>query len=189
MFMTPTDPIEIKQLICSLKESAAGWDLLTSRIITAAANELVVPLVHILNLSLETGEIPIQLFFLYTFIASKLGEFIKLFKHISNWLCANKLSLNVSKSKYMIFNKQSKNHPGPKHVKISNTDLEGIREVKFLGIVIDNKLSWAPHLKYITSKAAKEVGILSKLRKSFGSQTMKTVNNETMNIIHSFIPS
>ena len=47
--------------------------------------------------------------------------------------------------------------------------------MKFLGIVIDNKLSWAHHLKYITSKAAKGVGILSKLRKSFGSQTMKTV--------------
>ena len=76
----------------------------------------------------------------------------------------------------MIFNKQGKNHPGPKQrVKISNTDLEEVREVTFLGIVIDNKLSWAPHLKYITSKAAKGVGILSKLRKSFGSQTMKTV--------------
>ena len=50
----------------------------------------------------------------------------------------------------MIFNKHGKNHPGPKqHVKISNTDLEEVREVKFLGIVIDNKFSWAPHLKYM----------------------------------------
>ena len=56
--------------------------------------------------------------------------------------------------------------------------------MKFLGIVIDNKLSWAPHLKYITSNAAKGVGILSKLRKSFGSQTMKTVD---YSLIYPFI--
>jgi hypothetical protein len=81
-----------------------------------------------------------------------------------DWLCANKLLLNVDKSNYVIF------HPPQKKL---NTNLQLImydkilgREncIKYLGIFIDSNLNWKPQIDYITKKIKRNVGILSKLR-------------------------
>ena len=80
------------------------------------------------------------------------------------WLEANKLSLNIKKTKFMLF-------PGFKKIKPStNLKIEGesISETvksKFLGVIIDNKLSWKDHIAYILGKIARGIGIILKARK------------------------
>ena len=35
-----------------------------------------------------------------------------------------------------------------------------VHEMKFLGVIIDNKLSWKPHVRYICTKCAKGIGVI-----------------------------
>ena len=65
---------------------------------------------------------------------------------ISKWLVANKLSLNILKSNFVVF--------GPKkHVKLNislnNVILNQQDCVKYLGIFIDSDLSWKSHITYL----------------------------------------
>ena len=48
-------------------------------------------------------------------------------------------------------------------------------ETKFLGVFIDNKLSWKPHIRYICTKAAKGIGVILKARKVFDHETLSTL--------------
>ena len=86
-------------------------------------------------------------------------------KHASTWLNANRLSLNVSKSK-LIFQCKYKNIDYSK----TSTKLNGIRllpsaHVKYLGIFIDNNLSWDTwDTIQLSIKLSQTNGILSELR-------------------------
>ena len=60
---------------------------------------------------------------------------------ISTWLKANILSINVDKTKFMIFK---------------------TGQLRFLGVILDEKLSWKPHISYITNKISKSIGIIRK---------------------------
>ena len=83
-------------------------------------------------------------------------------KTISLWFQTNLLSLNVSKTSYIIFTKG---------VVSSSTDLfiddakiDKVFETKFLGVVITHKLSWKPHIAIVCSKMSKNIGIIAKVR-------------------------
>jgi hypothetical protein len=83
---------------------------------------------------------------------------------VHEWLCANKLSLNIEKTSYVIF------HPPQKKldytVKISLNELHIKREktIKYLGIVIDCHLNWKSHISEISKKIRRNIGIIFKLR-------------------------
>ncbi len=83
---------------------------------------------------------------------------------LSIWLAANKLTLNVLKSYYMIFHRARLKHKDCK-VALNNTSLQHVKFTKFLGIIIDDKLSFINHISYIKAKISKGIGILIKTRK------------------------
>ena len=82
---------------------------------------------------------------------------------IQEWLCANKLSLNVKKTHCMIFTSKSKIVPDS-DIKINNVCIERVRVTKFLGILIDSQLNWKQHIAYTCNKLSKCIGILSKAK-------------------------
>ena len=90
------------------------------------------------------------------------------------WLTSNKLTLNISKSKFMIFSNQRKNRRDIK-VKFNNKNLEQCCTYKYLGIVIDDKLDWRAHIEYICKKVSKGCGALAKLRHSVSFEVLKEV--------------
>ena len=90
------------------------------------------------------------------FINNELGK-------ISEWLKLNKLSLNVNKSKYMIFHTNRRNVPII-HVKIDDIEIQHVTEFNFLGMIVDENISWKCHVNYIANKIAKTVGILNRLK-------------------------
>ena len=47
---------------------------------------------------------------------------------------------------------------------LNGTEIERVYETKFLGVIVDYKLCWKPHIKYIKGKISKSVGILYKMR-------------------------
>ena len=79
---------------------------------------------------------------------------------VNNWLKANKLSLNVEKSSYIIFTRRKKIPPDISEIKIENLNLSRCMNTNFLGINITHNLSWNLHLKILNNKINKIRGIL-----------------------------
>ena len=86
---------------------------------------------------------------------------------IYSWLAANKLSLNLSKTKYTLFHFQQKKIDILPNIQIDKTKISNVRSYKFLGIVIDENLNWDCHKTYLSNKLSKTVGLLSKLKHFF----------------------
>ena len=68
----------------------------------------------------------------------------------------NKLHVNLEKSCYMYFNNTRKTENTERSnnfvLNISNTSLPQVENIKFLGVIIDDKLTWQPHLSSLVKK-------------------------------------
>ena len=84
--------------------------------------------------------------------------------NICNWLCANKLSLNVDKSYFIIFHPVQKNVNYTVNLLINGRILVERKSLKYLGVIIDCNLNWKEHVSELCKKISRGVGILSKLR-------------------------
>ena len=84
-------------------------------------------------------------------------------KHITTWISANKLTLNVIKSQYMIFHR-SRIKNNNYNIEMGNTTVQQVNFTKFLGVIIDDKLNCIHHISYIKNKISKGMGILLKAR-------------------------
>ena len=94
---------------------------------------------------------------------------------VYQWLIQNRLSLNVKKSKYRIFNKTKTKILHNIALTMNNKPIERVKQFKFLGYHLDETLSWKVHICEIASKIAKNIGLLSKLRKYLNSSTLRNL--------------
>ena len=83
-------------------------------------------------------------------------------ENIAAWLRANRLSLNIGKTHFIVFS-NCKLHVNRK-VTIGGNELDQLKSTNFLGIKIDEKLSWKEHISFVTSRMSKCIGILYKAR-------------------------
>lgn len=84
---------------------------------------------------------------------------------INRWLQANKLTLNTSKSTYMIMcSPKKKFNTDTCDLFINDNAITLTDETKFLGIIIDNNFTWIKHVNYVASKISKGVGILARAK-------------------------
>ena len=102
-------------------------------------------------------------------------ELNKIFK----WLTANKLSLNVDKTKFMIFH-------FPQHkldksriplIEINGVTIQQVHDFNFLGITITDTLSWHAHIEKIATKISRTIGILNRLKHTVNSDTLRVIYN------------
>ena len=84
---------------------------------------------------------------------------------IQSWLSANKLTLNVKKTKYMLIGSQFKLSQlnSDFTVKVNNTPLERVIKHKALGVQIDESLNWRPHIHTISKKISAGITILRRV--------------------------
>jgi len=82
---------------------------------------------------------------------------------VSEWIRANKLSLNVSKTNFMIFKKFSiaKNSL---QISIDKNVITQTASTKFLGLEINSELNWTNHISLITKKIARAIGVIRRVR-------------------------
>ena len=66
----------------------------------------------------------------------------------------NKLSINYSKTSYMIISNKCLKSSAFK-ININNTEIKCVEYVKYLGILLHNKLSWKSHVSSLFSKISK----------------------------------
>ena len=84
---------------------------------------------------------------------------------LNNWLKLNHLTLSISKSKFMIIgSSQRLNKIDSISFKIDNMDLDEVSSFKYLGIVINDRLTWQDHVDQMFSKINKKLGLLKRIR-------------------------
>jgi hypothetical protein len=94
---------------------------------------------------------------------------------LHNWLIANKLSLNVNKTHYIIFKPPRKKSFYTPRLHINNSNIQKVNQTKFLGVILDENLSWKQHIQYVKTKVSKNIGILSKARRYLNLNCLKSL--------------
>ena len=83
----------------------------------------------------------------------------------------NKLHVNLEKSCFMYFNKTTScatdnDHDINPPIMIGSTEIKRVSKIKFLGVLIDEKLSWEAHVKSLTKKLASCTGSINQIAAS-----------------------
>jgi hypothetical protein len=96
---------------------------------------------------------------------------------IHEWMSANKLSVNIEKTTYIIFHrKQQRNVPR------LNLTLNGIRikqtfEFEFLGLLLTETLDWSKHISKMSSKISQIIGTMSRIKRYVPKAALKLIYN------------
>ena len=100
------------------------------------------------------------------------------FHKVFNWFCVNKLSLNIDKTKFMIFHNRNKNITQLiPEISINDHTISRVTKFNFLGIVIDENLNWNSHLDKICFKISRAIGTLHRLKCTLPSHILKILYN------------
>ena len=95
---------------------------------------------------------------------------------LCTWLSSNKLSLNVKKTHFMVFKTKNKRIPRVSNsITIGNEEIKQVECTKFLGVYIDEKLSWNTHVKNVKNKLSKGAGIMYKAKSLVNDSTLMTI--------------
>ena len=84
-------------------------------------------------------------------------------KKFNSWFRSNKLSLNISKTNYVIFHATKKTVLNV-DLNLNGVRIERVKSFKFLGLLINENINWNDHIKSISIKISRAVGILNKLK-------------------------
>ena len=85
---------------------------------------------------------------------------------ITSWLHDNKLlTLNVTKSKFMVIGGRNKLSQFNDIALVANNDqLENVTKFKYLGVIINQHLTWHDYIEQLHSKIAKRLGVLKQIK-------------------------
>ena len=109
--------------------------------------------------------------------------------NIQQWFNANKLSLNVLKTKYSFFPLEKRSNSITSSqclpdLEINNVSIEREEVMKFLGVFLDENMTWKNHISCVESKISKNLGILYKARSLLNKERMKQLY---FSFVHSYL--
>ena len=96
---------------------------------------------------------------------------------VFNWATNNFMTIHSQKTKYMIITTWQKHQRIPLSnvsITINKQLIERVSHIKYLGVIVDNNLSWAYHIKEITSKIAKSTYQLARIKHFIDERCRKT---------------
>ena len=108
--------------------------------------------------------------------------------NVKEWCDTNKLSINVTKTNFMII-KSSRKKDASIDIMLTSKDgttfsLERKSSIKYLGVMIDDTMSWKHHISYICSRISRNTGIIAKLRHYLSIKQLKQLY---YNLIYPYI--
>ena len=104
--------------------------------------------------------------------------------NLNQWFMANKLSLNVKKTNYILFGRKGKNVQEIFCLSINGINIDRVEFTKFLGVYIDENLNWKKHASEMSSKISRSIGIMSKVKYILSRKLLKTLY---FSLIHSYL--
>ena len=101
----------------------------------------------------------------------------KIMTDLSNWLLANRLTLNVDKTNFSIFSYTRGTTRDYDNLKLyfNNNELSRASCVKYLGVLIDDELKWSEHIKSVYNKLIRFAGIFYKIRQKLPFECLKSL--------------
>ena len=93
--------------------------------------------------------------------------------NLSNWLKTNKLSLNIKKTELVLFRPKKLKLDHSFKFKIDGKRLIPIHSVKYLGVLLDEHMSWNEQIYQTKLKLNHATGILSKLHSHANINTLR----------------
>ena len=113
-------------------------------------------------------------------IVSKIPMINSELSEVSNWFKANKLSVNATKTNYMIMGTQHMTSMEDQSVSnidiiLDKTKLKRVDKTKFLGVTIDENLSWKNHTDGTTKTISRNKGMINKLKFIIPERIMRTL--------------
>ena len=107
--------------------------------------------------------------------------------NIAKWFEANKISLNTNKTKYIFFHNKSQEDYIPLKIPdllITNNKIERLKHIKFLGLIIDENLTWECHIKTLGTQISKTIGLMFRVRPLLNQNCLKQLY---FSLIHSYL--
>ena len=71
---------------------------------------------------------------------------------LSDWFKASKLSLNIQKPNYIIFKPRQRRNEFTLNIEMNGFKMNQFEEVNFLGVILDETLSWKLHISQVASR-------------------------------------
>ena len=96
------------------------------------------------------------------------------------WVDSNGLKLNLKKTNYIVFSR-GRIHT-VRDIYIGNTLIKRVHEAKFLGVIMDDRLNWAQHIKAVKAKMSRYVGVMYRVKSLLPAKSR-------IQIFHSFVQS
>lgn len=104
---------------------------------------------------------------------------------VSLWLRHNLLTLNIAKTSFVQFTNARIQQPdvavqihtcqSPFTQQCSCTTLSKSKIVRYLGVLLDDKISWQPHIEMVSSRVRKLIWVFKNLRHVADSDLLRTV--------------
>ena len=113
----------------------------------------------------------------------RFSEVKKELNNINEWFVANKLSLNIEKTRYSFFHKPNKKDNIPfqlPNLTISNRKIKREESIKFIAMLLHKNVTWKEHLKYIENKCAKNIGFLYKAKHHLSKKCLLALYSVSM---------
>ena len=85
-------------------------------------------------------------------------------KNISEWFLSNKLSINLQETNFIIFRSRQNKYNCDTPLLFNGSVLNQVKGAKFLGIYIDENLSWQTHIDNLSGKISKNTGVMNRLK-------------------------
>ena len=92
------------------------------------------------------------LFILFINDLHKAVEFNRDLKLTVDWIRANKLSLNASKTEIVLFKPRNKKITKRLNFHVSGQKIKQSSQVRYFGVILQNDLHWDPHLTSLEEK-------------------------------------
>ena len=92
---------------------------------------------------------------------------------IGQWVVCNKLGINFEKTHFLIFSR--KRLITDRTLKILDITIPRKNVTKFLGVFIDDRLSWKEHISHICNKISKSIGVLYRVKDQLNLKCKKYI--------------
>ena len=100
---------------------------------------------------------------------SELVKCTNYMHNLSVWLSTNKLILNFKKTEFMVFGTHQRlcrQDIDGAHITLGGEYVKHFDAFKYLGVVVENSLSFNLHIDYVKKKVSKTLGMFSRIRSS-----------------------
>ena len=110
------------------------------------------------------------------FVTFRDGTWNMELSNVSQWLAANKLSLNVAKTKFIVFHMHQKAVTYP-DLYLNGNKIERVTQFNYLGLILQANSSMNKHISHISLKVSKTIGILNRLKSIYPRKVLLTLYN------------